>query len=90
MDDAEITDKLGLYSLHQRHWYIANTCALAVYFYGLAMEEDPPDSNALHYRGKKLEQHYRQKNMMDKVILLTAQQHCSGRDLMKLSAQLTY
>jgi hypothetical protein len=48
MDDAEITDKLGLYSLHQRHWYIANTCAPAVYFYVLAMEEDPPDSNALH------------------------------------------
>jgi hypothetical protein len=43
-NDSEITDKLGLYSLRQRHWYIENTCAAAVYSYGLAMEEDPPDA----------------------------------------------
>ncbi|MCL7040466.1 hypothetical protein MKW94_026517, partial [Papaver nudicaule] len=27
MNAAEITDELGLYSLHQRHWYIQSTCA---------------------------------------------------------------
>ena len=27
MNAAEITDKLGLYSLRQRHWYIQSTCA---------------------------------------------------------------
>ncbi|KAK7258899.1 hypothetical protein RIF29_24488 [Crotalaria pallida] len=27
MNDAEITDKLGLHSLRQRHWYIQSTCA---------------------------------------------------------------
>ncbi|KAG7588170.1 Small GTPase superfamily ARF/SAR type [Arabidopsis suecica] len=27
MNAAEITDKLGLHSLRQRHWYIQSTCA---------------------------------------------------------------
>ncbi|KAJ8472055.1 hypothetical protein OPV22_026398 [Ensete ventricosum] len=27
MNAAEITDKIGLHSLHQRHWYIQSTCA---------------------------------------------------------------
>merc|ERR1711974_541921 len=27
MNAAEITDKLGLHSLRQRHWYIKSTCA---------------------------------------------------------------
>ncbi|KAF5455438.1 hypothetical protein F2P56_025011, partial [Juglans regia] len=27
MNTAEITDKLGLHSLRQRHWYIQSTCA---------------------------------------------------------------
>ncbi|KAF2325043.1 hypothetical protein GH714_022407 [Hevea brasiliensis] len=30
MNAAEITDKLGLHSLRQRHWYIQSTCALLV------------------------------------------------------------
>ncbi|KAM5586041.1 hypothetical protein ABKV19_005106 [Rosa sericea] len=27
MNAAELTDKLGLHSLRQRHWYIQSTCA---------------------------------------------------------------
>ncbi|GKD77682.1 ADP-ribosylation factor 2, partial [Tanacetum coccineum] len=27
LNAAEITDKLGLHSLRQRHWYIQSTCA---------------------------------------------------------------
>ncbi len=27
MNEAEITDKLGLYSLHNRNWYIQTTSA---------------------------------------------------------------
>jgi ADP-ribosylation factor protein 1 len=27
MNAAEITDKLGLHSMRQRHWYIQSTCA---------------------------------------------------------------
>ncbi|KAG5244648.1 ADP-ribosylation factor [Salix suchowensis] len=29
MNAAEITDKLGLHSLRQRHWYIQSTCAIS-------------------------------------------------------------
>jgi hypothetical protein len=43
MNAAEISDQLGQDSLRQRNGYIENTCAPAVYFYGLAMEEDSPD-----------------------------------------------
>ena len=29
MNAAEITDKIGLHSLRQRHWYIQSTCAIS-------------------------------------------------------------
>ncbi|OMO86234.1 hypothetical protein CCACVL1_09701 [Corchorus capsularis] len=46
MNAAEITDKLGLHSLRQRHWYIQSTCAtsgeglyIILFFYQIQMEQ---------------------------------------------------
>jgi hypothetical protein len=84
MTAAEISDQLGLHSLRQRHWNIENTCAPAVYFYGLAIWKiHLMLPSALHYRGKNLDQHCRHKNMMDMVMLPGSHQHYRGKNILQ-------